>query len=64
MTGVFTDNPPFSRITLALLEDTGYVHLCGIYLVLCHYILELNNYRDSIHYHDSLTLFMNKIGDC
>ena len=34
-----------------------------IWPIIWVYILGLSNYRDSIHYCDSLTLFMNKIVD-
>jgi len=33
-----------------------------MYEIIC--TLGLSNYCDSIHYHDSLQLFMNKIVDC
>ena len=29
-----------------------------------YYVLELSDYLNSIHYRDSLRLFMNKIVDC
>ena len=54
MTGVLTQNPVFSRVTLALMEDTGQVLLSLISLILIFYAYTIfavteKNYN-STHY--------------
>jgi len=43
MTGTYTQNPVMSRITLALMEDTGFVLLCSLFIILAVLFLILVN---------------------
>ena len=42
------------------------MHMLALLLYVCMYVCMLgpSDYRDSIHYRDNLTLFMNKIVGC